>query len=166
MRDPIYMVRIRFGNDLSDSFEHLRFIDDYIFQDCDKLVKERASVLSDDRTRNLRSTSQGLLTGIVYCGSCGGQLAYHHIRTTRTLADGTKRVYERDVYRCYRRVSNHNGCKGQVTYNLEKIDEAVLTVARGYFKSIFPYRPQKYSEQPASASAQSMATYLRRRKPI
>ena len=76
------------------------------------------------------------MTGIIYCGSCGSRLAYHHNRTTRTLADGTKRVYERDVYRCYRRVSNHSGCQGQATYNLEKIDEAVLTVVRGYFKSI------------------------------
>ena len=34
------------------------------------------------------------------------------------------------------RVSNHNGCQGQATYNLEKIDEAVLTVVRRYFRSI------------------------------
>lgn len=136
VRNPIYTGRIRFGRDLSEPFEHLRLIDDYLFQDCDRLVRERAPVLSDDRTTNLWSTSQGLLTGIIYCGSCGSRLSYHHNRTTRTLADGTRRVYEREVYRCYRRVSHHNGCNGQATYNMEKIDETVLTIVRGYFKSI------------------------------
>lgn len=45
-------------------------------------------------------------------------------------------MYEREVYRCNRRVSHHNGCNGQAPYNMEKIDETVLTIVRGYFKSI------------------------------
>ena len=136
VRNPIYTGRIRFGSDLSEPFEQLRLVDDYVFQACDKLVRERAPRLSEDRTTTLRSTSQGLLTGIIYCGSCGSRLSYHHNRTTRTLADGTKWIYEREVYRCYRRVNDRGGCKGQATYKLERVDEEVLKAVRGYFRSI------------------------------
>lgn len=136
VRNPIYTGRIRFGNDLSEPFEHLRLVDDYIFKDCDRVVSEKAPCHAAERTSSLRSTSPALLTGILYCGCCGGKLCYNHNRTTRKLADGTMRTYERDVYRCYRKVNARNTCKGKATYDLERIDGPVLNVVRSYFERI------------------------------
>ena len=66
----------------------------------------------------------------------GGRLCYNHNRTTRKLADGTSRTYERDVYRCYRKISARNSCQGKATDDLARIDGPVLNVVRSYFERI------------------------------
>lgn len=63
-------------------------------------------------------------------------MCFNHNSTVKYLADGTKRAYERDVYRCYRKVSHHGGCSGRSTYPLEKIEEAVLKIVHQYFENI------------------------------
>lgn len=63
-------------------------------------------------------------------------MCFNHNSTVKYLADGTKRAYERDIYRCYRKVSNRGGCSGRSTYPLEKIEEAVLKVVYQYFENI------------------------------
>ena len=136
VRNPIYTGRIRFGSDLSEPFDHLRLVDDYLFDDCGKRICEKAPRHASERTTSLRSTSNALLTGILYCGSCGGRICYNHNRTTKNLADGTFRLYERDVYRCYRKINARGSCQGRATYCLEKIDSAVLDVVRGFFEQI------------------------------
>ena len=115
---------------------HLRIIDDFSFNLCEQILEERIPAASRDRTRSLRSTSPALLTGILFCGSCGGRMCFNHNSTVKYLADGTKRAYERDVYRCYRKVSHHGGCSGRSTYPLEKIEEAVLKIVHQYFENI------------------------------
>lgn len=91
---------------------------------------------SSERIGNLRSTSDGLLTGLLFCGSCGERLCFNHNTTVRTLADGTRRVYERDVYRCYRKVNSRSTCQGQSTYAAQRIEKDVLAVVHGYFENI------------------------------
>lgn len=136
VRNPIYTGRIRFGDELSEPFEHLRIIDDYSFDLCEKIIQERIPAASKDRARNLRSTSNGLLTGILFCGACGTRLCYCHNKTSKTMADGTRRCYERDVYRCYRKINNRNGCHGKTTYCLDRIEGDVLSVVHRYFDNI------------------------------
>ena len=136
VRNPIYIGKIRFGDELSESFERLRIIDDFSFDLCEKILEERIPAASHKRTRNLRSTSPALLTGILFCGFCGGRLCFNHNRTVKQLADGTKRTYEREVYRCYRKVSNRDGCSGRSTYPLEKIEKDVLAIVHQYFANI------------------------------
>ena len=108
----------------------------FSFNLCEQILEERIPAASRDRTRSLRSTSPALLTGILFCGSCGGRMCFNHNSTVKYLADGTKRAYERDVYRCYRKVSHHGGCSGRSTYPLEKIEEAVIKIVHQYFENI------------------------------
>lgn len=136
VRNPIYTGRIRFGDELSEPIDRLRLIDDYTFELCEQTITERIPAESKNRTHNLRSTSAGLLTGILFCGSCGGRLCFNHNKTVRKLADGTKRCYERDVYRCYRKINNYSGCAGKTTYVVERIEEDVIRVVRHYFATI------------------------------
>lgn len=136
VRNPIYVGRIRFGDELSEPFERLRIIDDYSFNLCEKIIKERIPAASQDRTRNLRSTSNGLLTGILFCGSCGTRLCFCHNKTFKTMADGTRKCYERDTYRCYRKINDRGGCQGKSTYVLDRIENDVLFVVHRYFANI------------------------------
>lgn len=136
VRNPVYIGRIRFGKDLSDPFEHLRIIDDDLFERCDLSIAQRAPGKSEERTGHLRSTSNGLLTGILFCGSCGERLCFNHNTTVRKLADGTVRSYERDVYRCYRKVNSRHACQGQSSYVAERVENDILAVVREYFANI------------------------------
>ena len=136
VRNPIYTGRIRFGGDISEPFDHLRIIDDALFEQCELVIKRRVPRKSSKRSGNLRSTSPGLLTGILYCGSCGERLCFNHNTTVRTLADGTRRSYERDLYRCYRKVHSRNTCHGPSSYTAGLIENDVLAVVHTYFESI------------------------------
>lgn len=159
VRNPIYIGKIRFGDELSESFERLRIIDDFSFNLCEQILEERIPAASHNRARNLRSTSPALLTGILFCGSCGGRMCFNHNRTVKRLADGTKRAYERDVYRCYRKVSNRSGCSGRSTYPLEKIEKDVLAAVHQYFANIrsIPTAQMLASARQRSESVNEMA---------
>ena len=111
---PIYTGRIRFGEELSEPFDHLRIIDDELFDLCEQAIRKRAPHQLPEKVGNLRSTSDGILTGILFCGSCEERLCYNHNTTVRTLADGTKRAYERNVYRCYRKMNSRRTCQGAI----------------------------------------------------
>lgn len=136
VRNPIYTGRIRFGGDLSEPFDHLRIIDDDLFGLCDQTIEGRCPRHPDKRVGHLRSTSNGLLTGILYCGSCGERMCFNHNTTVRILADGTKRSYERDVYRCYRKIHSRRTCQGRSTYSAERIEKDILAVVHTYFENI------------------------------
>ena len=99
-------------------------------------MSQRAPRKPETRSGNLRSTSDGLLTGVLFCGSCGKRLCYNRNTTVKTLADRTKRAYERVVYRCYRKINSRSTCKGQTTYVAGRIEEEVLDVVREYFANI------------------------------
>lgn len=136
VRNPIYIGRIRFGDDLSEPLEIFRIIDDYTFEQCEKIIVRRAPRKPGSREGNQRSTSDGLLTGILFCGSCGERLCFNHNTTVKALADGTKRSYERDVYRCYKKVDSRSACQGQSTYVANRIEGDVLAAVRQYFSGI------------------------------
>ena len=56
----------------------------------------------------------------------------HKVKTTST---GTH-DYERDVYRCFRKMNARVTCTGQSTYNAERIEETALGVVRSFFARI------------------------------
>ena len=52
------------------------------------------------------------------------------------MADGTRKCYERDTYRCYRKINDRGGCQGKSTYVLDRIENDVLFVVHQYFANI------------------------------
>lgn len=52
-------------------------------------------------------------------------MCYSHNVTKRILADGTVKAYERDMYRCYRKISARNACDSQCSYDMKAIDVVV-----------------------------------------
>ncbi|MBR0514846.1 MAG: zinc ribbon domain-containing protein [Clostridia bacterium] len=75
-------------------------------------MKGRACKPESPPTVPVRTDSRSLLTGLLFCGECGSRLCYNHNRKTKKLADGTERLYESNVYRCYRKVSSRKTCQG------------------------------------------------------
>ena len=77
-------------------------------------------------------------------------MCYTHNTTKRKLADGTIRVYERDLYRCYRKISSRHTCAGQSTYDMQPINDAVEAQVRNFLSKLAS-KPREELLQMASA---------------
>ena len=133
--NPVYIGILRFGNDRSAPFEHLRIVSDEMYKRCLSIVKERAPKFAANRTIPLRTDARGLLTGMLYCGECGHRLTYGQT-TYRRITSSGEHVYFREFYRCYRKLSSPKTCKGPTTHTAYPIDDAVIGVVRGFFENM------------------------------
>lgn len=66
------------------------------------------------------------------------------------MADGTIKVYERDMYRCYRKISSKFTCAGQTSYDMKLIDPAVEAEVREFLVQLGD-RPREELMEIASA---------------
>ncbi len=130
IENPIYKGIRRFGDERSEPFEDLRIVDDVTFEKCIQLVKGRACTPAHSPDGVVHTDSRSLLSGLLYCADCGTRLYFSHNTTTKKMADGTKRKYERDMYRCYRKLSSRKTCGGPSAYNAERLNDAVDTEIR------------------------------------
>ena len=72
---------------------------------------------------------------ILYCGECGSRLCYGHSVRRKCTSSGFHE-YPREYYRCYRKLSSANSCKGQSTYTAYPIENTVVGVVRGFFENM------------------------------
>lgn len=122
LRNPIYIGRQRFNDELSLPFAHLQIVDPLLFQKVQALTtrKKRA-----DKQRPLVSASPQY-HDIVYCGHCGSHLVYNHAFRYRKEDSPSIRY----LYRCYNKERFANPCDGACTYSARIIDEKVQEYAR------------------------------------
>ena len=121
---------------MSSTFENLRIVSDEEFDRCEALVKGRAPARPEKPVEPIQQGSRNLLTRLIFCGYCGNRLCYSHNKTHRKLASGTERVYERQLYRCYRRISSPTSCEGPSGYEMEPVNEAVEVAVRDFLNRI------------------------------
>ena len=159
--NPIYKGVLRFGDDLSEPFEHLRIVDDITFDRCLELVKGRACKPESPPEVPVRTDSRSLLTGLLFYGECGSRLCYSHNRTTRKLADGTIRVYDRDLYRCYRKLSSRKTCSGPSGYEMEPLNETVESEVRQFFRNLGKIPTDQLVERACSRNAEMLQVAYR-----
>lgn len=135
----------------SEPFDHLKIIDETLFERCQQTVKGRSTKNFGRETPvPLRTSSRCLLTGILYCADCGSRMTFAHNETKRKMADGTIKVYERDMYRCYRKISSKFTCAGQTSYDMKLIDPAVEAEVRKFLVQLGD-RPREELMEIASA---------------
>lgn len=137
VENPIYTGVLTFGDERSEPFENLRIIDDAQFERCNEIVKGRSPKYYQQETIvPIRTDSRSLLTGILFCADCGSRMCYSHNVVRRKLADGTPRIYERNLYRCYKKVSSKKACSGQSAYDMEPINAAVEKEVKKFLKRL------------------------------
>lgn len=157
INNPIYIGVLRFGEERTAPFEHLAIIDEALFNRCAMTVKGRATgVFGSETPIPLRTDTHSLLSGIIFCAHCGSRMAFNRHRDKKTLADGTVRVYERDIYRCYRKLSSRNTCKGPSTYRAEPIHQTVEGQVRTFLRHV---KDEPRENLLAMAGARSVETY-------
>lgn len=125
LTNPIYKGVLRFGETLSEPFEHLKIIDDETFRLSQELMEQRSRNREELRRVPRRLAKNCLLVGNIFCGHCGGRLVTSTAGTRYQRANGEE-VYRRWWrYLCYNRVRHKGECCGQTGYSAERIDEAV-----------------------------------------
>lgn len=100
-----------------------------------------------------------MLSGMMYCGHCGGYLTSYESRRKHTLADGTIKVYTSRRYMCYHKCRHLCDCDGQGTYNVDRIDRAVNAAVKEMFGHIKDAPDEKalnkaFNKEAASCKAQ------------
>ncbi|MBR4457347.1 MAG: recombinase family protein [Clostridia bacterium] len=137
IKNPIYIGKYHMNDVLSESFDNLRIIDDFMFEKCLQTVKGRSTKNNgNDAIVPYRTDSRSLLSGVLYCGHCGSRLCFNHQHTQRMRADGSLVDYEYETYRCYRKISSKNTCRGQTGYKSEALNDAVEQQIRLFLSRI------------------------------
>lgn len=143
IRNPMYTGRYHMNDVMSPPNESLRIVSDETFQFAQYALKQHITTrhtaarqaendaLPEDAPTKTSVYGASLLTGILYCASCGCKLVGTYV--TKQCPDG---AHHRPIYRCYNGAVKAKNCQGQTVYAAAKIDQAVIEVVRQYFKHI------------------------------
>ena len=154
--NPIYIGIYHLQGVQSEPFEHLRIIDDNLFQRCQQTVKGRSTKNFGEEAVVFRTDTRSLLSGIIYCGHCGCRLCFNHHHEERKLAGGGTSVYDYETYRCYRKISSKRTCQGQTVYKAFALNEAVEQQVKMFLSKIESIPRERLMEL---ASARNEETY-------
>ena len=115
---------------------HLQIIDQHTFEQAQEILDQRSRSFEDKRTIARQTKSKNLLSGIMFCGHCGGRLTSMVYREKYTRKDGS--VYDRKQlkYLCYHKSRGLCKCDGQSTYIAEKVDSVVCELIHKMFENI------------------------------
>ena len=127
LKNVVYIGVLRSGETYSAPFPELEIIDKHTFERVQEMLKQR-SVAFKERNIPLRTKGQGLLSGSLYCGHCGGRLIQTSNVYRRPKADGTKVEHIRLRYVCYNKTRHPHLCDGQTGYTVGRVDELVETL--------------------------------------
>ena len=151
-----YMVT---KNARSPYLPQLKIVDEAIYKRTQEILEQR--VIKNEERHGVALTTRGqdLLSGMMYCGHCGGYLTSYESRRKHVLADGTLKVYTSRRYMCYHRCRKLCDCDGQGTYNVNKIDKAVNAAVKEMFRHIKDAPDEKalnkaFNKEAASCKAQ------------
>ena len=133
LKSRIYCGYIVSGEVTSPKQENLAIISEDDYERVQKILKQRDVKNDDKRKIALNTKGKALLSGLIFCGHCGGRLNVIHYKNKRVRRDGSFYYDEQIKYSCYHKSRKLNDCDGQATYSADKIDEIVCE----FIKSIF-----------------------------
>lgn len=123
LKNPLYTGVLHKGGERSYQ-EHLKIIDEELFYEIQELRAARNKAI--DRVIP-HSKGSSLLSGFLYCGTCGSRMAANHVVRHHKRVDGSVHTSRTQRYYCPRRREGHPcECNGQRTYVAEKVDKIVL----------------------------------------
>jgi len=132
----MYLGYLINGDARSKHIPELQIIDDQTFSEAQRIVTERRVNNPIQRHVPLTTISHTLLSGILYCGTCGAKLTVTTQNKYYKLADGTEKKKQTLKYCCYQRTKKYNYCNGQTVYNVSAVDNAVTGILHQLFSKI------------------------------
>ena len=152
-KNPIYTGRFHMNDVNSDPIESLRLITDedfaFIHHSMQERIPRKERIPKKDNGDYGESKwtasehSAKLLSGLLYCGACGGKMVGTYNK--KKLKD--KSLYW-PVYRCYKgSVKSRRSENEQYSYTADRIETAVLEVVKHYFSSFTKDAEDAWKEQ-------------------
>lgn len=114
--NPLYIGKVQFDNEVFEG-KHEPIIDEELFRLANAKMNSRAAKTPFKRTY--------LLTGLIYCGLCGGRCSAYESRSKHNGKE-----YRKAYYRCNARTWKHKQKYGEIcqapNIQAEKLEKAVL----------------------------------------
>lgn len=133
-------------SDATNYQEHLRIIDDDLFQEAQEVIRAKKQTAISHRTTP--TWGRALLSGFLYCGACGSRLSSTHIVKHHHRKDGSVTTTRTQKYICQQR---RNGipckCPGQHTYLAEKLEQRVIAEITSHLSEIWNKDPHTLAEE-------------------
>jgi DNA invertase Pin-like site-specific DNA recombinase len=136
LRNEIYTGYIIKGDARSKHLPHLQIIDDSSFSQTQEILKKRGKINESKNQIAAVTKSKVLLSGLVFCGHCGGRMTPERYQDKYIRKDGTEYRKDEMKYCCYHKRRKLCECDGQTTYKADAIDAAVSEVIRSVFMKI------------------------------
>lgn len=136
LKNEIYIGYLTNGTARSDRIEDYRIIDDDMFKQAQRFLRERSNRNELKRTIAMNNKGRTLLSGNIYCAHCGSRLASSRYNKGYMRKDGTLSHKGYCRYVCYHRSRGLNDCNGASTDNADKIDAAVMELMKNIFARI------------------------------
>ena len=138
IQNVLYIGILKSGETLSEIIPRLQIVDNFIFERAQLVRIDRSKKYEEEKARRIPLNTKGeaLMTGIAFCGHCGGKLCLTTNMKSRKRADGTEVKTKRIRYRCYNKSQKICECDGQTEYGMENLDAIITEVLCGLFKNI------------------------------
>ena len=101
-----------------------------------KFLERRTKVNEKKNQITTVTKSQVLLSGLVFCGHCGGRMTPERYQDKYIRKDGTQYKIDEMKYCCYHKRRRLCECDGQTTYKAEAIDATVSEIIKSIFMKI------------------------------
>ena len=135
LKNRVYIGYLSNSKD-SPHKKELQIIDNNTFERVQMILEQRA-VSNNIRREVARNTkTKLLLSGMMYCGHCGGTLSTMNHNEKYTRKDGTVVSKSSPRYVCYHKNRKLCNCDGQTAYLVHKVDAVVLEVVNRMFENI------------------------------
>ena len=145
LRNRLYIGELHKG-DATGYQEQLRILDDGLFQEVQEVILAKRKDASSRRTAP--TWGRSLLSGFLFCGTCGSRFSSTHIVKCRQRKDGSVTMTRTQKYVCQRR---KNGipceCSGQHTYVAEKLNQLVVAELKAHLESGWKSDPHELAKE-------------------
>jgi len=132
----LYIGIMKSGDTTSEVFPHLQIIDNEAFEKAQEIRIQRSNEYEPQRRLPLQTKGESLLSGNVFCASCGGRLSLTTNGRKHTKSDGTQTIYKRVKYVCYNKSRKVMPCDGQTGYTTQKLDDIISILLLDLFKNV------------------------------
>ncbi|GHV20640.1 hypothetical protein FACS189425_11230 [Clostridia bacterium] len=123
----LYIGYLTNGESRSPHIPSLQIINDNVFNQAQSIVAQRRTNNTIPRHVPITTRGQTLLSGLLYCGTCGARL------TVSTKCTDGNRILR---YVCYQRCKKVDACKGQTAYIVIRVDTSVTEMLHRLFDRI------------------------------
>lgn len=145
LRNPLYIGMLHKGDVISYQ-ENLQIISKELFDETQKLHRAKSAI--NDIAENASCMQGALLSGFLYCETCGSRMASNHINRSYRRKDGTVRTWRTQRYYCPRKENEESKtCTGQHIYVAKKVECIFMEQLTTLLSDLEKYSAEELSER-------------------